>query len=135
MPCSLHPLPGVLQHRQRIAAGKDEIGDAGGAPRGLLLAGPGYERTFRDFNLKLPALTELFLGLSRPISQHGIEVLVGLPVLWLVDAFVLYLLGGWARWEGRLWFWVVTVLLLLTWLPMEVSFLLSYWKLREALSR
>ncbi len=101
----------------------------------LLLAGPGYEREFRQFGLRLPQLTELFLGLSRPISQHGTEVLVALPVLWLADAFVLYLLGGWARWEGRLWFWVVTVLLLLTWLPMEVSFLLPYWKLREALSR
>ena len=38
--CSLHPPPGFLQHRQRIAAGKDEIADAGGAQRGFLLAGP-----------------------------------------------------------------------------------------------
>ncbi len=101
----------------------------------LLLAGPGYERLFRDFNLSLPALTEMFLPLSRAVSQHGLEGLVGLPVLWVVDAFVLWLLGGWTRWEGRLWFWVVTVLLLLTWLSMEVSFFLPYWKLREALSR
>jgi type II secretory pathway component PulF len=101
----------------------------------LLLAGPGYERTFRDFNMKLPALTELFMPLSRAVSQHGFEVLVALPILWLVDAVVLWLLGGWTRWEGRLWFWVVTILLMLTWLTMEVSFFLPAWKLREALSR
>ena len=38
--CLLHPPPGFLQHRQRVAAGKDEIADAGRAQRGLLLAGP-----------------------------------------------------------------------------------------------
>ena len=38
--CSLHPPLGFLQHRQRVAAGKDEIADAGRAQRGLLLAGP-----------------------------------------------------------------------------------------------
>src|SRR5262249_23624805 len=38
--CSLHPLVGVAQDRQRIAAGKDEVADTGATPGSLLLAGP-----------------------------------------------------------------------------------------------
>src|SRR5882757_6094338 len=39
MSCSLHPPPGFLQRRQRVAAGEDEIADACGAKRGFLVAG------------------------------------------------------------------------------------------------
>ena len=38
--CSLHSSIDVLQRGQRIAAGKDEIVNAGGAERGFLFAGP-----------------------------------------------------------------------------------------------
>src|SRR5258707_11009946 len=38
--CSLHPLPGISQHRQRVAAGENEIADARATQRGFLLAGP-----------------------------------------------------------------------------------------------
>src|SRR5258707_13081441 len=37
--CSLHPPPGLPQHRQRVAAGKDEIADAGGPQACFLPAG------------------------------------------------------------------------------------------------
>ena len=40
MSCSLRQPLGLLQRRQRIAAGEDEIADAGGAQRGFLFAGP-----------------------------------------------------------------------------------------------
>ncbi len=51
------------------------------------------------------------------------------------DGFVLWLMGGWSRFEGQMWFAVVAAILLITWGVMEVSFFIPYYKLQQDLSR
>jgi hypothetical protein len=101
----------------------------------LLANGPRWAKTFGEFNLELPATTKAFVEFSLRVEDNLALVAVVLPGLVLLDALVLWMLGGWRRAEGKVWFWFVLVILLLTWLVLEVSFLLPAFKLREALSR
>ncbi len=101
----------------------------------LLVGGTRYEQVFREYGLALPATTESFLALSTSVRSNFFPAIIVLPALWALDALVLWLMGGWSRFEGQVWFWVVVVILLLTWGVMEVSYFLPYFKLREALGR
>jgi hypothetical protein len=101
----------------------------------LLVAGAGYERVFRDFNMRLPYATEASLHLSAAVQSQTLLCIAVGTFLFLLDGLVLWLLGGWERFEGQVWFFVVLVLLLGTWLLMELSFFIAYLKLQEGLSR
>jgi hypothetical protein len=101
----------------------------------LLVSAPGYERFFRDNKLLLPLATEAFLKVGAWMQNEGPLLLVVVPGLLAVDALVLWLLGGWSRFEGQMWFFILLALLLGTWLLMEVSFFYPYFKLLEGMSR
>jgi type II secretory pathway component PulF len=101
----------------------------------LLVAQPRYQRIFQEFNLLLPHATEAFLSLGEWVQSEGVFCIALAALLLVVDAVVLWLLGGWERCEGQAWFFGVLILLVGTWLVMEVSFFLPYLKLQEALSR
>jgi type II secretory pathway component PulF len=101
----------------------------------LLVGGPQAARTFKEFNMALPRMTEAFLMLSFWINDNLMLWATALVALYLLDAMTLWMLDGWSRAEGKTWFGVVVALLLITWGLLEVSLLLASWKLQEALSR
>ena len=101
----------------------------------LLVGGRSYADLFDRFQLMLPRMTESFLMLSTTVETNLVMSLATLLGLWLLDGLVLWMLGGWARTEGQLYFYIGLALLVGTWLLMEVSFFLPYYKLREALAR
>jgi hypothetical protein len=101
----------------------------------ILVGGPAVARFVEEWKLVRPPPTKAFLDLSAWMQPLPFALAVALPALWAVDGVALWLLGGWARFEGRLWFWIVLGGLLITWGLMEVSFFLPYYKLQRGLSR
>jgi hypothetical protein len=101
----------------------------------LLVAGPRYRRLYEDYQLVLPRSTELFLALSVQVETFDFWLIFLLPVAGLLDGLVLWLLGGWATLEGRLFFWIGVGLLLGTGALMEASFFWPHYRLLRALSR
>src|SRR4051794_24982360 len=97
----------------------------------LLIGGPKVERLLAEYGLVVPGATKAFLEVSAWAQGSAFGLAVVLPALWAIDAVALWLLGGWAKFEGRLWFWIVVILLLITWGLMEVSLFLPYWKLQR----
>lgn len=106
---------------------------AGGIVSRIASVGPRYDQRFREYNLRLPMLTEHLLSVTRVQgSEAPTWVLGGLALLDLA------ILAGLARWERPMWkwwFWGVLVFLLLGWPFVELVLFLPEWKLREALSR
>src|ERR1700722_14621076 len=94
----------------------------------LLVSGPRYAHVFDEFNLKLPLISEAFVTLAMKVESDVLGFVILLKVVWAMDVLVLWLLGGWSRFEGQVWFWVGVAILLITWGLMEVSFLLPYYK-------
>ena len=75
---------------------------------------PQFDAMFRDFNVKLPLITRLFLATSRWVAEGGFAILLALPLL---PAFLLPLATPRPpSLEGRLVRWgVLAVVLLLGW--------------------
>lgn len=72
---------------------------------------PKFEAVFRDFSLRLPLITRLFLATSRWVMEGGFVILLALPLL---PAFLLPLLSPRpASLEGRLVRWGVLLAVLL----------------------
>jgi type II secretory pathway component PulF len=101
----------------------------------LILAGPRFARFYDDWKLMLPGVTEVFVNVSLWMENCFLPVMLALTAGLAIDALVLWLLGGWHRFEGSLWFFIGVAFLLITWGVMEVSFLMPYYKLQRALSR
>lgn len=111
------------------------LGLASGLAFRTLVTGPQHARTFAEYNLRLPWLSEVVLKTTGPMA--GSLDLTG----WLLAglaAFDLAMLLALARWERPLWkwwFWGVALALLLLLLLVEFAYYLPAVKLREALSR
>jgi hypothetical protein len=101
----------------------------------LMVAGPRFGQLYEDWKLVLPATTEAFVTLSVWMESNFFPVMLVLTVALVIDGLVLWLLGGWRRFEGWLWFFVIIALLLITWGVMEVSFFVPYYRLQRGLSR
>ncbi len=101
----------------------------------LLMAGPRISRTYADLSMRLPAASEMFVGLSVWMESSRVAAIVTLAIALVLDGFLLWLLGGWSRFEGQLYFLVIVVLLLLVWGLEEGSFYLADLKVREGLRR
>jgi hypothetical protein len=101
----------------------------------LTLSGPRWGRFYDEWKLALPVTTEAFVALSVRMESNFFQVMAVLAVALVIDGLVLWLMGGWSRFEGRLWFFLVIAFFLLTWGLMEVSFFIPYYKLMRALSR
>jgi hypothetical protein len=101
----------------------------------LTVGGSSREQVFADYNVRLPAATEAFVTVATRLERSHVLMLIVLAIALAIDALVLWLLGGWRRFEGMAWFCVVIMLLLIIWGLIEGSFFLADLKLREALSR
>jgi type II secretory pathway component PulF len=71
----------------------------------LLFRAPVVTRTFRDYNMRLPAATEYVLDAGRFASLYWYVLVPILVVLMLVDVAVLYRLGRptWVRVVREVW--------------------------------
>jgi hypothetical protein len=101
----------------------------------LVTAGPRWDAFYEDWKLVRPATTATFVAASLRMDGNLAPVMAALAIALVVDGLVLWLMGGWSRFEGQLWFFVVVAILLITWGVMEVSFFIPYYKLQRALSR
>jgi type II secretory pathway component PulF len=108
---------------------------AGGLLFRLVFWVPRHHRTFRDFNMRLPTLTEGVLTLSGWLVQWLFVAAILWPLLALADGLILWALGGWSRRGGRIWFLVVGLTILAAWILTEFAILYPMMKLTEALSR
>jgi hypothetical protein len=106
---------------------------AGGMLSRVAMAGPRYEQRYRDYNMRLPDLTEGLLRVTRA-GGGAIDpwVFGGFAVLNLA---VHICLARWERPTWKYWFWGVLIVLLLGWPLVELILFLPEWKLREGLSR
>jgi type II secretory pathway component PulF len=101
----------------------------------LLLAGPRFGQFYDEWKLAQPATTQAFVSLSARMENSFFTVMAVLLAALAIDCLLLWLLGGWRRFEGRLWFFLVIAFFLLTWGLMEVSFFIPYFRLLRGLSR
>lgn len=100
---------------------------------------PRSEKLFKDFNLKLPSLTETLISTSRWFSNYWYVVIFPVWLLFVGNVLVLYLLRSYpgCRRLGLYWYWfiAVTLLLLLAGATEAFAILAPYVKLNEALSK
>jgi hypothetical protein len=101
----------------------------------LLVGGARFQRFAEEWQLYVPPTTAAFVDLSVWMGDHLFLVVAVAAVVLVIDGLILWLLGGWQRSEGQLWFFLVVGVLLITWGMMEVSLFLQYYKLQRALSR
>jgi type II secretory pathway component PulF len=103
----------------------------------LVVVVPSYDRTFRDFGLKLSALTETVIGLSRGATSIWFLLPIVIVLVLMVDAAVLYLLrrSDGTRWVSWCWVLVWLVLALASGVIMLLAVWLPYRKLVEGLSK
>ncbi len=101
----------------------------------LTVTGPGYARTFADYNLLLPWLSQRVIDATGTLTfSPGLTGWL-FAMLGALDLAVLLVLAQWERPLWKWWFWGVAVILILLLLLVEYAFFLPMWKLREALSR
>jgi type II secretory pathway component PulF len=101
----------------------------------LIGAGPRFGRFYEEWHLLLSATTEAFVALSLRMERNFFPAMAVLCAVLVIDGAILWLLGGWRRFEGRVWFFTVVALFLITWGVMEVSFFIPYYRLQRGLSR
>jgi hypothetical protein len=101
----------------------------------LTVGGSSRAQVFADYNVRLPAATEAFVTVATRLESSHVLMMIVLAIALAIDGLVLWLLGGWRRFEGMAWFFTVIVLLLIIWGLMEGSFFMADYKLHEALSR
>jgi type II secretory pathway component PulF len=103
----------------------------------MLICGPRSLRTFRDFNMKLPWLTEQFMAGSMWLTHYWYVLIPVIPCLLAATGVVDFLLRREERTRSVAWLWTVLMLLL----PMAVLLIsglalyLPMIKLQEGLSR
>src|SRR5262245_44325481 len=103
----------------------------------LAIAVPPYDRQFAEWRMKLPALTEVVMDLSRWVTTYWMTIpLVVLPLL-AVDGGVFWVLrrGPQTRPLGMAWSLLMTVLPVVALLLSAVSIGLVFVKLVEGIMR
>jgi type II secretory pathway component PulF len=104
---------------------------------GMLVAVSYMERTFRDYNLKVPAFTEAVLFVGRWLDTYWYLGLPALPLWLALDGTVGYLLRSreGTRRLGNVWSVIMFGLPLLAILCSFLSLWLPLLRLQEGLSR
>ncbi len=97
----------------------------------LMTGGLRYRQYYARFNMLLPDATEAFLTLSARMRADFLLVAAALAVALVIDGWILWMLGGWNRFEGQLWFFMVLIVLFLIWGVMEAYFFLPYYILHR----
>jgi hypothetical protein len=101
----------------------------------LMVYGPKAERTFRDFNMTLPALTIYTLAAARWVGNYWYILLIWLVLGLTIDVGLLVML--YPRRRALAWAWALLLLLL----PLAVGVVIFFalmmpmWKLLDDLSR
>ncbi len=111
------------------------LGLASGLCFRTLVTGPHYVRTFAEYNMALPELTQLVVDATGAAGESLVIPAWTMTALAAFDLAVLVALARWERPTWKWWFWGVTLFLLLMLGVVEFAFQLPTWKLREALSR
>jgi hypothetical protein len=101
----------------------------------LLLYAPKAERTFRDFNMTLPALTIYTLAAARWVGNYWYILLIWLVLGLTVDIGLLVML--YPRRRALAWAWALLLLLLplVVGLAIFVTLVIPMVKLLDGLSR
>ena len=107
----------------------------GGMLGRLVVSGPRYRKTFMEYNMDLPALTNLVNAVSSWLSLYWYVAVIFAVGLIVADALLLVRLGGLPTRRGRLWAWGVAGSLLSLWVAAELAWLIPMMKLLEALDR
>jgi type II secretory pathway component PulF len=102
----------------------------------ILMVPPRYEQRFRDFNMRLPAATEVVIAIAHWTANYWYVLLVWSPFLLAADSAILHVLRS-RRQTGLAWSWFLVGVAapLLLGLAMGGSLYLADAKLREAQSR
>jgi hypothetical protein len=93
---------------------------------------PPVERTFQDYNIKLPALSQWAFAASHWTADRGPENLVVVAGLLVTDAAFLWFLIRENRALGWAYFLVILLLALVLALAAEAALALAREKLRQA---
>lgn len=103
----------------------------------LVVAGPRFDRMFRDYNMKLPATTELVVSLSGAVTAVLPLAVVAVFLLLGVDFVVMYLAARHpnTRVLGRLWAIAMALVPLFGLVIVWFGLLLAWWHLYEGLRR
>jgi hypothetical protein len=101
----------------------------------LLIYVPRYEKTFADFAMRLPWLTESVIDLSDMLLFYFPLVLVMLPLCLALDGLALYGLRRWSR--PLSWAWFVLLLLagIMAFAIVRLAMMLAMIELMEGLSK
>jgi type II secretory pathway component PulF len=103
---------------------------------GLFALVPDAERVFRDFNMKLPALTQLMMALARWVEYHAPFVGIFVFFLLIVDGMGYYRLRTSApRFISKLWAVCMFLLPVLVIMGLIIGILKPLIALQEGLSK
>ncbi len=103
---------------------------------GLVLVVPGYQKTFADFNMALPAATVAVIAVAHWVANYWYVLLISLPFLLAPDVVIVLLLGQLrSRTPSRLWSGLMIALPLLAAALVVIAIYLPLAKLQEALSK
>jgi len=103
---------------------------------GFFLFVPRAERVFRDFNMKLPAITELVMALSRWIENNARNVGIFVFFLLVVDGVSYFHLRSSApRFVSKLWAVAMLLLPLVIIMGMAIGILKPLLAFQEGLSK
>jgi type II secretory pathway component PulF len=103
---------------------------------GLLMWAPRAERIFRNFNMRVPGITELVLSLSRFVSIYLLFAGIGLCLFLGADGLIYYRLRSSARrFRSELWSLVMILLPALVIVGTAIGLLNPLIWMLEALSR
>ncbi|HEY7308085.1 MAG TPA: hypothetical protein VH643_01875 [Gemmataceae bacterium] len=103
---------------------------------GLFLEVPRAEKVFRDFNIKLPVMTQLVLFLGRWVENHAPEVGSFVFFLLVVDGLSYYRLRSSApQFLSKLWAFSMFLLPIVAIVGIAIGILKPLIALQEGLSK
>lgn len=101
----------------------------------LVVFMPRQKRLLDEYNMALPAFSDVVIIVSMWLSYYWYAILIPVVLLLVLNAVILWRLGGLRRRPGWLWTWGVGGALLSLWAVFELAYLLPMMKLYEALGR
>lgn len=101
----------------------------------LVLAGPVYDHTFKNFNMALPEMTLWSLSVSHWFANYWYVLVMPFLAAVALEGVLLYWLGGWSRRAGLVWTVLIALAILFLWGGIEVSWYLPLDQLRRGLEK
>jgi len=101
----------------------------------LVVFMPRQKRVLDEYNLALPTFSQWAIAVSTWASAYWYILAVALLLLLVINAVILYKLGGLRRRPGWLWTWGVGGALLSLWVILELGYLIPMMRLAEGLGR